>query len=40
LPAPQVGLDWKPAGGTPKPIHFTCGGPWFENWKNVDYGDL
>jgi lipopolysaccharide biosynthesis glycosyltransferase len=26
--------------GTPKAVHFTRGGPWFENWQNVDYGDL
>ena len=25
---------------TPKVIHFTNGGPWFENWQNVDYADL
>lgn len=24
----------------PKVIHFTNGGPWFENWQNVDYADL
>lgn len=25
---------------TPKVIHYTNGGPWFENWQNVDYADL
>jgi hypothetical protein len=34
------GWNEKPAQGTPKAVHFTRGGPWFENWKNVDYGDL
>ncbi len=24
----------------PKAIHYTRGGPWFENWRDVDYGDL
>ena len=24
----------------PAAIHFTNGGPWFENWQNVDYADL
>jgi hypothetical protein len=34
------GWNDKPAKGTPKAVHFTRGGPWFENWQNVDYGDL
>jgi hypothetical protein len=21
-------------------VHFTRGGPWFDAWQNVDYGDL
>ena len=25
---------------TPKVIHYTNGGPWFENWQDVDYADL
>lgn len=25
---------------TPAAIHYTNGGPWFENWQNVDYADL
>lgn len=40
-------LDWnflegeypKPAR-TPRVIHFTNGGPWFDNWQDVDYADL
>lgn len=24
----------------PNVIHFTNGGPWFENWQHVDYADL
>ena len=24
----------------PNAIHYTNGGPWFENWQHVDYGDL
>jgi lipopolysaccharide biosynthesis glycosyltransferase len=34
------GWNEKPAHGTPRAVHFTRGGPWFENWQNVDYGDL
>ena len=34
------GWNEKPAQGTPKAVHFTRGGPWFDQWKNVDYGDL
>jgi hypothetical protein len=34
------GWNEKPATGTPNAVHFTRGGPWFENWQNVDYGDL
>jgi lipopolysaccharide biosynthesis glycosyltransferase len=30
----------KPDGGTPAVVHFTRGGPWFENWQHVDYADL
>jgi lipopolysaccharide biosynthesis glycosyltransferase len=25
---------------TPAVIHYTNGGPWFENWQHVDYADL
>ena len=34
------GWNEKPAHGTPKAVHFTRGGPWFENWRHVEYGDL
>jgi len=34
------GWNEKPTGGTPKAVHFTRGGPWFENWQDVVYGDL
>ena len=34
------GWNEKPAHGTPNAVHFTRGGPWFENWQNVEYGDL
>ncbi len=44
----ELPVDWnwlegwneKPARGTPKAVHFTRGGPWFEQWQNVDYGEL
>ena len=31
------GWSAKPAQGTPKVIHYTRGGPWFETWQDVDY---
>lgn len=34
------GWNKKPANGTPNAVHFTRGGPWFEQWQNVDYGEL
>jgi hypothetical protein len=34
------GWNKRPAQGTPKAVHFTRGGPWFEAWQNVDYGNL
>lgn len=34
------GWNEKPANGTPKAVHFTRGGPWFDQWQDVDYGDL
>ncbi len=27
----------KPKSGTPDVVHYTRGGPWFENWQDVDY---
>lgn len=29
-----------PEEGTPMGIHFTRGGPWFEDWRDVAYADL
>jgi hypothetical protein len=34
------GWNEKPKNGTPNAVHFTRGGPWFDNWQNVDYGNL
>lgn len=34
------GWNDKPDKGTPNVIHYTRGGPWFEDWTDVDYGDL
>ncbi len=28
------------AGEVPKAIHFTRGGPWFKNWRDVTFADL
>ena len=33
------GWNEKPQLGSPKAVHFTRGGPWFENWRHVDYGE-
>lgn len=40
-------LDWNFLEGeypkpnyTPRVIHFTNGGPWFEQWKNCDFAEL
>jgi lipopolysaccharide biosynthesis glycosyltransferase len=40
-------LDWNFLEGeyqkpetTPRVIHYTNGGPWFDNWQDVDFGDL
>jgi len=30
----------KPDTGTPDAVHYTRGGPWFENWQDVEYADL
>ncbi len=30
----------KPENGAPKGIHFTRGGPWFDNWQHVQFADL
>ena len=34
------GWSQPPETGTPKAVHFTQGGPWFEQWRSVAYGDL
>jgi lipopolysaccharide biosynthesis glycosyltransferase len=34
------GVYPKPKSGTPEAIHFTRGGPWFKQWKEVDYAEL
>lgn len=34
------GWSARPEHGTPNVVHFTRGGPWFENWQDVDYGEL
>lgn len=43
----SLDLDWNFLEGEyPKPdklprvIHYTNGGPWFDEWKNVDYSDV
>ncbi len=30
----------RPEVGHPNAVHFTRGGPWFDEWKHVDYADL
>lgn len=32
--------EYPPPAQTPAAIHYTNGGPWFSNWRDVDYGDL
>jgi hypothetical protein len=34
------GWDQPNPAGPPGAIHYTRGGPWFENWRHVDYADL
>jgi lipopolysaccharide biosynthesis glycosyltransferase len=34
------GWSAKPAGGPPNVVHYTRGGPWFDEWKGVDFADL
>ena len=31
---------YQPEATPPKAIHYTRGGPWFEDWRDVDFGDL
>jgi len=34
------GWNEKPASGFPHAVHYTEGGPWFENYKDVEYADI
>lgn len=34
------GWSKTPEDGVPAAIHFTRGGPWFDDWQNVEYADL
>jgi lipopolysaccharide biosynthesis glycosyltransferase len=34
------GWNIPPDNGVPSAIHYTRGGPWFDDWKDVDYADL
>ncbi|MGB0630563.1 MAG: hypothetical protein ACPGRZ_07700, partial [Alphaproteobacteria bacterium] len=34
------GWNEKPEEGTPNAVHYTRGGPWFDEWTDVDYGEL
>jgi lipopolysaccharide biosynthesis glycosyltransferase len=43
----SLDLDWNFLGGeyqkpdyTPRVIHYTNGGPWFDEWQNCDFADL
>jgi lipopolysaccharide biosynthesis glycosyltransferase len=33
------GWNEPPLGGRPEAVHFTNGGPWFEEWQNVAFAD-
>ena len=35
-------VSWyqEPKDGTPKILHYTEGGPWFENYRNCEYADV
>jgi lipopolysaccharide biosynthesis glycosyltransferase len=35
-------VDWyqEPEDGTPKALHYTEGGPWFENYRHCSYDDV
>lgn len=35
-----VGWYEEPQDGTPKALHYTEGGPWFENYRHCAYGDV
>lgn len=34
------GWDEKPENGYPSVVHYTRGGPWFDEWQDVDYADI
>ena len=34
------GWSSSPAAAHPDVVHFTRGGPWFNDWQDVEYGDL
>jgi lipopolysaccharide biosynthesis glycosyltransferase len=34
------GWNETPDNGHPNVVHYTRGGPWFEDWQDVDFGDL
>jgi hypothetical protein len=34
-----VGHNELPKGGASIPIYFTCGGSWFEAWKDCEFAD-
>jgi hypothetical protein len=43
----SLDLDWNFLVGeyampeqTPRVLHYTVGGPWFDNWQDCDYADL
>ncbi len=44
----EVGKEWnwlvnwykEPEDGSPKAIHYTEGGPWFDNYKDCEYADV
>ena len=35
-----VGWYTEPKDGTPKILHYTEGGPWFDGYRDCEYGDL
>ncbi len=35
-----VGWYKEPEDGTPKALHYTEGGPWFENYRNCEYNNI
>ena len=35
-----VGWYKEPEDGTPKALHYTEGGPWFENYRNCEYHEM